>query len=164
MGIITPLPLVGSAGNALISDGNKWATKNIKSSSAQAAAISDDDTFLTPSKLKDAFNTSSLIPLFACRAWVNFNGTGTVAIRDSGNVSSITDRGTGAYTVNFSTAMPDANYSIPISLMSDGASNVNHMAIIPPSGLAAGSAQVNTGFFSPNTLQDQTGIYVAVFR
>jgi hypothetical protein len=48
---------------------------------------------------------------YGCRAWVNFNGTGTVAIRASGNVSSITDNGTGDYTVNFATAMPDANYS-----------------------------------------------------
>ena len=47
---------------------------------------------------------------YGCRAWVNFNGTGTVAIRASGNVSSITDNGTGDYTINFSTAMPDANY------------------------------------------------------
>jgi len=47
-----------------------------------------------------------------CRAWVNFNGTGTVAIRGSFNVSSITDNGTGDYTVNFTTAMSDANYSV----------------------------------------------------
>jgi hypothetical protein len=47
---------------------------------------------------------------YKCRAWVNFNGTGTVAIRASGNVSSITDNGTGDYTVNLTTAMPDANY------------------------------------------------------
>lgn len=47
---------------------------------------------------------------YGCRAWVNFNGTGTVAIRASGNVSSITDRGAGLYTVNFATAMPDINY------------------------------------------------------
>lgn len=47
-----------------------------------------------------------------CKAWVNFNGTGTVAIRSSFNVSSITDNGTGDYTVNFTTAMPDANYSV----------------------------------------------------
>jgi hypothetical protein len=45
------------------------------------------------------------------KAWVNFNGTGTVAIRGSFNVSSITDNGTGDYTVNFSTSMPDVNYS-----------------------------------------------------
>jgi hypothetical protein len=49
---------------------------------------------------------------YGCRAWVNFNGTGTVAIRASGNVTSITDNGTGSYTVNFTTAMPDTNYSV----------------------------------------------------
>ena len=47
---------------------------------------------------------------YKCRAWVNFNGTGTVAIRASGNVSSITDNGTGDYTVNFTNAMSDVNY------------------------------------------------------
>ena len=47
---------------------------------------------------------------YGVRAWVNFNGTGTVAIRDSENVSSITDNGAGDYTVNFTTAMPDINY------------------------------------------------------
>jgi hypothetical protein len=49
---------------------------------------------------------------YKCRAWVNFNGTGTVAIRAAGNVASITDNGTGDYTVNFTTAMPDANYAV----------------------------------------------------
>lgn len=48
----------------------------------------------------------------ACKAWVNFNGTGTVAIRESYNVSSITDNDTGDYTVNFTTAMPDTNYAV----------------------------------------------------
>jgi hypothetical protein len=51
------------------------------------------------------------LPSFLARAWVNFNGTGTVAIRASGNVSSITDNGTGRYTVNLTTAMPDTNYA-----------------------------------------------------
>ena len=45
------------------------------------------------------------------KAWVNFNGTGTVAIRAAFNVSSITDNGTGDYSVNFTNALPDANYS-----------------------------------------------------
>jgi hypothetical protein len=49
---------------------------------------------------------------YGCRAWVNFDGTGTPAIRASGNVSSITDNGTGDYTVNFTTALTDANYSV----------------------------------------------------
>lgn len=49
---------------------------------------------------------------YGCRAWVNFNGTGTVAIRASGNVTSITDVGVGTYTVNFTSALVDANYSV----------------------------------------------------
>jgi hypothetical protein len=53
----------------------------------------------------------SVATAYGCRAWVNFNGTGTVAIRASGNVTSITDNGTGDYTVNFTNAMPDTNYS-----------------------------------------------------
>ena len=57
----------------------------------------------------------SVATAFGCRAWVNFNGTGTVAIRASGNVSSITDLGTGAYRVNLATAMPDANYAVATS-------------------------------------------------
>jgi hypothetical protein len=54
----------------------------------------------------------SVATAYGCRAWVNFNGTGTPAIRGSGNVSSITDHGVGDYSINFSSAMPDANYSV----------------------------------------------------
>ena len=50
----------------------------------------------------------------SAKAWVNFNGTGTVAIRASFNVSSITDNGVGDYTVNFTNALADANYSAAI--------------------------------------------------
>ena len=53
----------------------------------------------------------SVATAYGCRAWVNFNGQGTVAIRASGNISSITDLGVGVYRANFATAMPDANYS-----------------------------------------------------
>jgi hypothetical protein len=53
---------------------------------------------------------------FLARAWVNFNGTGTAAIRDSGNVSTLTDNGTGSYTVSFSNAMGNANYAAPYSM------------------------------------------------
>jgi hypothetical protein len=54
----------------------------------------------------------SVVTAYGCRAWVNFDGTGVVAIRASGNVTSITDNGTGLYTVNLTTAMPDINYTI----------------------------------------------------
>ena len=63
------------------------------------------------SQVAGALNATGSAPLYACRAWVSFNGTGTVAIRASGNVSSITDNDVGVYNVNFATAMPDTNYS-----------------------------------------------------
>ena len=53
----------------------------------------------------------SVATAYGCRAWVNFNGTGTVSIRASGNVSSITDNNTGNYTINLSVSMPDANFA-----------------------------------------------------
>ncbi len=71
--------------------------------------------------IKVALNASGSAPVYACRAWVNFNGTGTVAIRASGNVSSITDNGTGSYTVNFTTAMPDTSYTFTGSATDDNA-------------------------------------------
>jgi hypothetical protein len=79
----------------------------------QDGIVTDDKLNLTANsqEIKDALNATGSAPIYACRAWVNFNGTGTVAIRASGNVSSITDNGTGYYTVNFTTSMPDANYS-----------------------------------------------------
>ena len=62
---------------------------------------------------------------YKCRAWVNFNGTGTVAIRESGNVSSITDNGTGNYRVNFTNAMPDENYSTSGFIQRDNSATTN---------------------------------------
>ena len=76
------------------------------------------------SRVKTALNASGDAPIYACRAWVNFNGTGTVAIRASGNVSSVTDNGVGNYTVNFTTAMPDSDYGAVTSCTgSSGAEN-----------------------------------------
>ena len=73
------------------------------------------------------------------RAWVNFNGTGTVAIRASYNVTSITDNGTGDYTVNFTTAMPDANYSVGYQLAYDttGSTPTNYTALSIKQGVFA---------------------------
>ena len=68
----------------------------------------------------------SVATAYGCRAWVNFNGTGTVAIRASGNVSSITDNGVGDYTVNFTNALPDANYAVTcLNVQSSGNTPVN---------------------------------------
>jgi len=70
----------------------------------------------TTGNLKFDSGYGSAATAYGCRAWVNFNGTGTVAIRASGNVTSITDNGTGDYTVNFTNAMPDANYGVGLGI------------------------------------------------
>ena len=82
---------------------------------AIAQAGTNDTDIITAKKLRDALNASGDAPVFACRAWVNFNGTGVVSIRASGNVSSITDNSTGNYTINFTTALPDSNYAVSYS-------------------------------------------------
>jgi hypothetical protein len=113
------------------------------------------------SQVADAFNATGSAPLFACRAWVNFNGTGTVAIRASGNVSSITDNGTGDYTVNFTTAMPDANYATNVAVrntVSSDYGNVSNLAT-PTSPAVRVSAYRSTG-----SLVDVSDFNVAIFR
>jgi hypothetical protein len=69
-------------------------------------------TAMVHSAITNDLHVTGTAPMYACRAWVNFDGTGTVAIRASGNVSSITDNGVGDYAINFITAMPDANYAV----------------------------------------------------
>lgn len=78
--------------------------------------IIENGVALTPPTIVDVNN--SQVGTF-CRAWVNFNGTGTVAIRASFNVSSIVDNGVGNYTINFTNAMPDVNYAVTDSLSGD---------------------------------------------
>lgn len=104
---------------------------------------------------------------YGCRAWVNFNGTGTVAISASGNVTSITDGGTGIFTVNFTTPLPDANYSV-VATTSGSATGTGS-----PRTAAANSARdLTTGSFvllvfvvdSTNSFQDPAVAGVAVLR
>jgi len=92
------------------------STAKIQTSAVTTAKIADAN--ITAAKLDGAQSGSA--PIYAARAWVNFNGTGTVAIRASGNVSSITDNGVGQYTVNLTTAMADANYSVGVNTDYDG--------------------------------------------
>ena len=111
----------------------------------------------------------SVATAYGCRAWVNFKGTGTVAIRASGNVSSITDNGTGDYTVNFTTAMPDANYSVSGNAMGNQAAgnNLTAMSIYPST--TYGDAFSTSSFRCRNQdysggAQDPLAVTVAVFR
>ena len=94
---------------------------------------------------------------------MNFNGTGTVAIRASFNVSSITDNGTGTYTVNFTTAMPDADYAALVATVGDS-SPYNQPLLVSTATYLAGSVRV---FNSPDyslSAADSALMAVAVFR
>lgn len=106
-----------------------------------------------------------------CAAWVNFNGTGTVAIRASYNVSSITDNGVGDYTVNFTSALPDANYSIVGLPNSYGVANIQ--AVLNVQAASSSSAattktsaavRICTGAGSSGTVADFNDVSVAIFR
>jgi hypothetical protein len=103
---------------------------------------------------------------YGCRAWVNFNGTGTVAIRASGNVTSITDNGVGLYTVNFTTAMPDANYSTVLSGIGLQATNNSQGTPQLRNGATPSTSAVaiQVGAHDSNQFLDSSYVQVAIFR
>lgn len=103
-----------------------------------------------------SFNSGygSVATAYGCRAWVNFNGTGTVAIRSSGNVSSITDNGTADYTVNFTNALADANYATVAT------NNVNTYTAIKP----ATTPSTTSVTFNIGGTGDASIMNVAIFR
>ena len=98
-----------------------------------------------------------------CRAWVNFNGTGTVAIRSSFNVSSITDNGTGDYTVNFTNALSDANYSVTAAL---GGSTVlsADLTLLGATAPTSSAIRIGTRRTTDGVLLDTTYVDISVFR
>lgn len=101
----------------------------------------------TAGQLHTQSTTGVVRAAYAARAFVNFDGTGTVAIRSNGNVTSITDNGVGDYTVNYTTAMTSANYSVNVTAVNSasGHSNVICAAIRAPSSAGVGAASVTTG-------------------
>lgn len=99
---------------------------------------------------------------YKCRAWVNFNGTGTVAIRASGNVTSITDNGTGNYTVNFTNAMSDANYAASVCASDPG---VTDGFATPASATQTTSAfRFRCFAYNGSVVTDMAYAFVAIFR
>jgi|694.fasta_scaffold110030_3 hypothetical protein len=100
---------------------------------------------------------------YGCRAWVNFNGTGTVAIRESGNVTSITDNGTGDYTVNFTTAMPDGDYGFTFGGARDTSGNECYYSAYD-NGVLTTSLRVRGWSNSTVTARDMTYFCVSIFR
>ena len=100
------------------------------------------------------------------RAWVNFDGSGTVAIRDSFNVTSLTDNGTGNYSITYTNAMPDANYAATLSWniqsvnnRSCGHDSDNYLT----TGMRVTIEDVNTSYGVGNSRTDCNRICIAIF-
>ena len=143
-------------GTTVVSGGG--TTSLVLSANAAATLSSKPVSFFSSLDLLTPANTAGQL----CKAWVNFNGTGTVAIRASYNVSSITDNGVGDYTVNFTTALVDANFAA--TGFAGGGGNLIY------AGLSVTGTYSGTTFVRIQTrngvtpLIDANDVQVAIFR
>jgi len=145
----------------------KLADSSVSLAKLTATGTKDATTFLRGDNTFNAPSVASLstasgsAPSYSARAWVNFNGTGTVAINGNGNVSSITDNGTGDYTVNFTTAMSDTNYSV-VATKQNTATNVSSGIAEITANRTTSSVRITT--FENANSTDSNNVSVAVFR
>jgi len=114
----------------------------------------------------DTIQDTNAVEMYLCKAWVNFDGTGTPAIRDSGNVSSITDVATGRFIVNFTNALEDTNYAcvtgLNLNTSSGGSANYNRSAVA--NAATTSYAYFNTYTSNGASLIDVNVNQLAVFR
>lgn len=129
------------------------------SNNATATTTFKPVTFFRSDKLLTPASVGSQL----CRAWVNFNGTGTVSIRAAYNVSSITDNTTGDYTLNFANAMPDTNFALVGTGGNTGTGFGAYLVDFSPThNRTTSSVRFWTG--SSSALQDTATVNVAIFR
>jgi hypothetical protein len=156
----------GTSGNVLTSNGTTWTSAASPAptiaSTAEAQAGTNNTNFITPLRMREGFNASGSAPVYACRAWVNFDGTTSPGtIRASGNVSSVTRNGTGDYTVNFTTAMPDANYAGIGTAMYKGSGDQDYLSA---TSFSSSSCRFFVAAQPSATLQNSPTVSVAIFR
>jgi len=142
--------------------GNHVGLLGDQSTATWQAGTSTTESLVSPAKVKALAEINNPI-----KAWVNFNGTGTVAIRDSLNVASVTDNGAGDYTINFSSPLSSSNYAPLITVagvdpnrsgvVAGDASNVPLLKTV-------NSLRIRTGIASTGTFADLPDIYVAIFN
>jgi hypothetical protein len=167
----------GASDNTIVkysNSGKNWYV-GLRGDTGNVWAVADDAAFrmVLDNSGNLQFNSGygSAATAYGCRAWVNFNGTGTPAIRGSGNVTSITDNGVGNYTLNFTTAMPDANYALVGSgqyqTSGGGAEDVPSVGIVASNinanSLQTGSANIGTSTDTAAAVDPLT-VCVAIFR
>jgi hypothetical protein len=160
----------GATGLAVLASANEAAARTAIGSPAFAG--DSTATITTNSVIRSQIDSSgnvastipggsTLLPEFKCRAWVNFDGTTTPpTVRASGNVSSVVRTGTGEYTVNFSTAMPDENYATSLTSGLVGGAVARYQTNTPQSTTAVLIASLNNS----NVLTNTPNYSVAVFH
>ena len=146
--------------NADTSDGLKLTSDTSGQIDFQSAG-STKALIDTSGNLKFNSGFGSAGTAYGVRAWINFNGSGTPAIRASGNVSSITDITTGTFTLNFATNMPDINYSFSIGTCIITSAHVGQFAVTP---LVVSSIQVMTNRNTSGGLLDMSQVSVVITR
>ena len=165
---------VSSVLNAIPAVANAVTDTYLNTGAVTTAKIADAN--VTPAKISTggpswtsggnlSFNSGygSSAVAYGCRAWVNFDGTGTPAIRASGNVTSITDNGTGDYTVTFTTAMSDANYSVTGALGGSTILGID-LTLLGATAPTTAAIRIGTRGTTSGTLIDTTYVDLAIFR
>jgi len=156
--------LNASTTTGLVQSADTSGSLNIQSNGTTVLGVTSTGTSVTGTQSVSgnlSFNSGygSSAVAYGCRAWVNFNGTtntgGFCTIRGSGNVTTVADNGTGDYTINFTTAMPDTNYS--------AVGNVTGGKFLGMDVLLVGSIQIASRDVA-NAPSDQSNVLVAVFR
>jgi hypothetical protein len=131
------------------------------SSAAANTATNTRISFVEPNRVV----TADVAAPGLCKAWVNFNGTGTVAIRAAFNISSITDGGTGVYTANFTTAMPDINFTLIGTAGTQVNSGVDNGVVCSFNRTSTSNAFFNTrNVQSSGAAADYDSVNIAIFR
>jgi len=156
-----------ASGSTIEQNGSTILTVDSSGNIAIANDLSVTGTF--PTSTPDALSTASgSAPSYSARAWANFSGTGTPTLRSSGNVTSITDHGTGDYSINFTTSMPDVNYCANVTIPAE-----NHYCtgIGTGGGVGSPTSSYGTSAFRTGTIRSQGGavfdpayINIAIFR
>jgi len=159
--------LNASTTTGLVQSADLSGSLNIQSNGTTVLGVTSTGASVTGTQSVSgnlSFNSGygSVATAYGCRAWVNFNGTGTVAIRGSGNVSSVSDNGAGQYTVNLTNALPDANGTPTLGDSRSRASG--NYAMGSQVYMASSSTAVVFTYDSGSSLEDHTDINVAIFR
>ena len=132
----------------------------------EAGTVLTSASTVAASQITGALNATGSAPIYACRAWVNFDGT-NASIRASGNMSSITRHSAGQYSVNMGTAMPDANYCVTLAKQNPAGTNISDIGVHNGvSGSVTTIAPTNSSFrvMLNQSLTDSAYVMCAVFR